>query len=157
MATRPSRLTRQQWLNIVILVISALILMFVIIGRVMDREPPEPSHANELQVVLQRIDFGDITLFQKNEKWASSSEQVSAQRAAEIAFNWRRLVARSGDDYGEQVPLGKTVLLYFSHIPQPVVGKVDLTDEHLTITFITSKQQFHLAKTDYSLYIPGVD
>ena len=157
MSAKRSVLNQRQWLNIVIVVIAALVLFFVLIGRLMDPERNSKPPVEKRQVELVRLDFGGVEIWREDSGWRSNDERVSAHQAALMVEQWNRLIVSAGTPYSGPHPQGKTVLLYFSNIAQPQVCKLSLQADKLTLTFISSDQQFTLPVDQIELYYPRVN
>ena len=152
--TRQTNLSHQQWLNIVIIVISALVLLFVMIGRLMERDAPVNSPATTVEVALIRIDFGELEIWRTADSWQSSDSRLSPAQARLYGERWEKLVAQPAAAINDNVGSCKIVLLYFSNLPQPVTVKVSQSASETRFNFVVSDQQVVVAAQDFTLYIP---
>ncbi|TQV74641.1 hypothetical protein FLL45_06670 [Aliikangiella marina] len=145
--------TQQQWTNLIIFVISALVLLFLFIGKIMEKNIDEQT---DRVVELVRIDFGGLEIWREQQNWLSSSAQLQAVEIQAIADRWQSLVNKPGETYQSLPSGGRTVLLYFSTVAQPVVCKVINRKGSLLIAFITTQQLIELPSAERSLYFPEV-
>jgi len=143
----------KKWLNIIIIVISALVLAFMLIGKLMERDKNQPieqsstffNHSTSTQtvtLVLQKIEFKKLSLvLQKNwqlsEKRDDSTFELSASRIEEIQSLWQQILLlptepininsennHSVSDTDLEVLSSYSVKLYFKTREKPLRAKV---------------------------------
>lgn len=153
---KPSRLNLSQWLNVVIISISAMLLFSVLVGRMLT--PPEQTTADSLSeeavIELVQLDFGEIQLVKSQGRWLSTAANISGQRAAQIASHWQRLLTSRESQLVERGYAGRMVLLYFNKRKQPIICKLEQTEQALNIVFVDSGLVFNLPMSHYQDYFP---
>jgi len=143
------RVTQEsRWLNVIIIVISAMILAFSLLGKFMgsglDEKPAQVMPLPNLRV----IDFGSIKLINDNQQWRSETSSSSAEvdrpgqqsnlsqktaeqelRYSKIAAQWHQLLEQPAES---ATSLGSTrventyfVQLYFKGRDQALIVKVE--------------------------------
>ncbi len=154
-------ITQSQWLNIVIIVISGLILAFMLIGRFMNQAVDE-SHieqSTQQSLRLTRIDFGGQQIIlqplekssQPALKWSVKPvSSLSAKKVEELVSAWQQVLAMPVEpSYQHQQanysPIA-TVLLYFAKRAQPLIAKVEVVNHQnhqqpIVISFVSTGQQ----------------
>ncbi|TQV88960.1 hypothetical protein [Aliikangiella coralliicola] len=154
MSNKRSRLTRQQWLNLIIISVSAMLLLSVLVGRLISNSTVDSASPSQVPR-LTEIDFGDIQLRFVSESWqVVSSKKISIQQAKIIGENWQALLLSRSQPLKSGVPGGKTVLLYLSTLNQPVVSKVSYSDKQMLVTFASTSQQFSIPYSERINYMP---
>jgi len=161
---------QSRWLNIIIIVISAMILVFMLLGRFLGSGLDEkPSQALPLPN-LRLIDFGSLQLVNENKRWYSNhflsakmnntensqSENVITlnPQYSKIADEWQELLEQPANN--AESPINTRVIatyfvqLYFEGTEQALVVKVEsITDnnepmqnvKHTLITFVNNNLQ----------------
>lgn len=156
MAKTQRSLTQQQWTNLIIFVISALVILFIFVGKVMERNIEKQNNVDR-SIELVRIDFGDFEVWREQVGWQSTSSQITSVEARAIADRWQSLMNQPGKRYTTLPPGGRTVLLYLTNYQQPVVCKILKQADSLKIAFITTQQLFSLPIEHRLLYFPEVN
>jgi hypothetical protein len=170
----------KQWLNIVIITISALILALTLLGRFIGQgvdkaERSEERRVSNLQAnehrdsetnnALKMIDFGHYQLFQDNQKWLSTPDDfVSSKVIAETLESWRLVLEQSLQDESDLViankMTGKMVLIYFSNTEQPIVIKIESALKNgqtgVLLSFVALDQYVWLPQFSLQQLIPDV-
>ncbi len=144
-------ITQSQWLNIVIMVISGLILAFMLLGRFMNRAVDEfddresgakiisSQLINQQLLQLNRIDFGTLRMtldqprqsLQPISKWSvAPMNSLSAKEIEQLVNRWQQILAIPTsrlylDEATDYNPVA-TVLLYFAETTNPLVAKVEI-------------------------------
>ncbi|MDH5433469.1 MAG: hypothetical protein OEY19_05955 [Gammaproteobacteria bacterium] len=134
----------RQWLNLMIILVSAMFMMFVLAGKIMndskiDNEAPT---IDLQQPELVEIDFGYIRLVKRNDHWINTQDKLSEDISRRIALNWESML---DDDSIESVPNmdenqinSHNVLLFFKDKQIPLMCKVVQSKEWLYFHFIDS-------------------
>jgi len=162
------RISKQsRWLNIIIIVISAMILVFMLLGRFLGSGLDERPGQTMPFPNLTLIDFGTIKLVNKNKRWQTDHflsaknndsengqpEKTVAQNPqySKLAFEWQRLLEQPANN--SVSPVNTTVIatyfvqLYFAGNEQALVVKVEsivdknkslLKAKRTLITFVNS-------------------
>ncbi len=156
MAKAGRGLTQQQWTNVIIFVMSVMVLLFFFIGKVMERNI-DKQEMSDRPVELVRIDFGGVEIWRENQNWLTTESRLKPNEARLIAEQWQRLVNQPGETYQSLPSGGRTVLLYFSSVPQPVVSKIINQSNEFQIAFITTQQIYLVPNEQRQLYIPEVN
>ncbi len=176
-------LKQKQWLNIIIIVISGLILAFTLIGRFMNsavdeyevREKARNLAAEEEQITrqslqLKTIDFGFLRITNKantaaNPEWvAEPRELISTETAESLVAQWQQILNKPAkpseqNEHSEYLS-GATVLLFFTETAQPVIAKVDLlkgqpVSSNLKVTFVSTGQTIIINNSQLKQLIPS--
>lgn len=150
---KTSRLTQRQWLNVMIIVISAMFLLMVVIGKIMNPDEPSPEKVKD-SYHLERLDFGSVQIQLVEQQWRAQGITLNPQQAAKTAQRWQRLLTSPVEAKLNLPSQGKTVLLYIHGIKQPIICKIGLIDQHMIISFIESGHQFKIPEAEMSLYYP---
>lgn len=157
-----SKVIRQkQSLNLVIIIISALVLAFMLIGRFMERSVEQSNARDESRlksdqqyaamnnfesIQLNEIDFGLQSIrFRSLEKakktvmeWQVLPElSMSDETAEELATQWLNILQQPIEpsikpQYNDLLA-GATVLLYFAELSKPLVAKIALVSEQTPV------------------------
>jgi hypothetical protein len=171
MTSKKSRLSTQQWLNIIIFSISFLFLLFILLGRMMTSSDDGMSQTEQpvantslFENNLIAIDFGDFQfqseLSQQSESqrdklsWSSNDGVLLEQEVERIATNWQNLLNSEGENLDNEFPQGKTVLLFIANQKEPLAAKVLKSDQLLTISFPSQRQAFYFPAGAYSRFYP---
>ena len=153
---KTSRLTQRQWLNVMIIVISAMFLLMVVIGKIMNPAEPSPDNVRD-SYHLERLDFGSVQIQLVEQQWRAQGIALNPQQAAKIAQRWQKLLTSPVEAKLNLPSRGKTVLLYLNGIRQPIICKIGVIDQHMIISFIDSGHQFKMPETEISLYYPELN
>lgn len=163
-------MTQSQWLNIVIIIISALILAFTLIGRFMDRAVDDSDarqivaedsrhQISEPTMQLTSIDFGTLRIFLKPQeahsklaligsvepKGALTEKQIKA-----LIERWQKILMMPAQSLSQASSINylpiATILLYFAETAQPIVAKVTASDKIestplISVRFVSTGQQ----------------
>ncbi len=161
--------TQSQWLNIIIIIISALVLAFMLMGKWMDGSTKQPNLEKQ-EIALNKIDFGRFQLLLKNKQnintqleskktnnetlWVvQPSSALSNSDIKEIVLIWQQILSRplqSTINIQQNNPLYlATVLLSFSNSKTPLVAQLiqikfsgNSTKKITTIAKFVSTDQF---------------
>ncbi len=174
-------ITERQWLNLVIIIISALILAFMLLGRFLnvavdqssEREqqrleyPPLIIEEKPHKLKLTMIDFGLYEAFLNSEdQWVEENKVNHSAgnngELSEIAKRWEMLLSEPFvENVWDQKIIPKvraTVLLYFKDTSQPLIIKVEALNSkeelgNLRITFIATGKKMLLHDLAFSQLI----
>ena len=152
-----SRLLPRQWLNIMIISVSAMFLLSMLVGRMMNvsnTEEAKVAASLDSAGELVQIDFGLLHLSKTSSGWQASDARLSQATTNNAAALWLALLQRSDHQLIKQPLSGKTVLLYFSQLSSPVVCKVIKSKKNIDIVFVKSGLGISLAPSQYSAYLP---
>ncbi len=161
-----SHVKEKQWLNIIIVVISAMILAFSLLGKFMNGGLDSHSSEAAATPILNAIDFGPIKITHSaNDGWqpdpyislGKNTPQASNSHITDyskIAEQWQAILTQRRY---QSVPLAERhvnktyfVQLYFVEQTQPLIVKIELvtvkemakeTSPQALITFVTSNWQ----------------
>jgi len=143
----------KKWLNIIIIVISALVLAFTLIGKLMERDKSQPieknsiyfNRANSTQtttLTLEKIEFEKLSLllqdgWQLSHKENDAALELSPSRIEEIQSLWQQILLlqtrptklnsenkQSVSDTDLDVLASYRVKLYFKSRQNPLLVKV---------------------------------
>jgi len=147
---------QQQWLNVIIIVISALILAFVLLGRFLD---PDKNKIEDVSAPLELrlIDFGTQRLTYEPQNKAAGEllgwsvypqSSLSTDEIKSLVDSWQELLSMplQQDDIKQDKRIsGVTVLLFFTGTELPLVTKVSIRnsearDAEIIIDFIAEKR-----------------
>ena len=145
--TKPNQ--HKNWLNVVIITISGLILAFTLLGKFFDSGLPTESMTDSPQVhqfELIKIDFGQLQLHKSSDSWISqpigSLEQTQIDL---IASQWDLLLTKEiqkNSVSGEfSVQSASTVLLYLRGESRPIICKVVIASKLAFVEFLASGQK----------------
>ena len=149
------RLTKQHWLNIIIISVSAMLLISVLVGRMLDSgEILQDDHSYDINLV--QIDFSKIQFSLVDGIWISSKQDFQPEKIVKIVKHWKSLLLQQGQPISNKLILGKTVLIYLENVSQPIIAKMNLNKNSLQISFISAKQEFYLKPSEYSNYYPSI-
>jgi len=162
----------RKWLNVIIIVISALILAFMLIGKLMERDEnqpigqaaaffnrSDPMHTAGLS--LQKIEFEKLTLSLHNEWQLSMADlqvtnRLSSSRIEEIQSLWQQVLTLPTEPLKSPINSQTVnreqqsywVKLYFKSLDKPLNAQViQLKKSHSEVTnilFPELKQQLRL-------------
>jgi len=163
-------MTQSQWLNIVIIVISALVLGFTLIGRFVDHAV-DKSDARQIiaadggqqisapALQLTSIDFGTLQIFLKRQEAHSRFALIGSveptgvltkQQIKTLIARWQKILVMPTQPLSQSTSMRyfpiATVLLYFADTAQPIVAKVVASDKiesapSIIIRFVSTGQQ----------------
>ena len=160
-----ARLTKQQqWLNIIIISISALVLAFVLLGKFMGNNFSNVP-GESINVELKAIDFGDRRLTLVEDKNSSISSHwkavpndiLSQEEINKLITSWRWLLNQSFDSMNkvdDEVISGMTVLVFFKDIDQPMVIRVSDKEHHYLVQFISTQNIISIEKKGRIFLLP---
>ncbi len=160
--------SKAYWLNIVILVVAAMILFLVLLGKMMNSGdsskllPTEPlqEEISPQSLTLSIIDFGDYSFVKQSNSWMVNgelSEGLSSRDIEERIYQWQQLLTESGDKYRKPDFGGKTILLYFANLSQPIVCKFKIVEKQLNFYFVAQGQILRRPANEYSIFFPQVN
>jgi len=149
-------MNQQQWLNLIIITISGLILAFVLLGRFLD---PDKNKIEEVSapMELRLIDFGAQRLVynpqgmtsEQPDSWTVYPESsLSKNEIKLLVKNWQELLLMTFEQ-SEQDPdknlSGTTVLLFFEGSELPLVARVSIKNaqaesEEVVVNFIAEEK-----------------
>lgn len=175
----------KQWLNVVIIVISALILAFTLLGNLMNRAE-DSSTENEQQSVqnqplsaehdrsmsaktpslqLRMIDFGEQKVILGHSKWQLSPNfNLSDRKLAVLVGAWQSLLHQSVNPERKIESVDslsvQMVQLFFKNSQRPLIAKVELvTDskgqQKTMISFQSTGQQIIKSRDFFVKLIPN--
>lgn len=177
------RISQSQWLNIVIIVISALVLAFTLIGQFMHQAVDESDASkivaanDSLQVSvptiqLTSIDFGTLRISreqQKNQSKLAFSWSVlpkgglTQQQIKLLVDRWQKILTTPVNPLEQSASINyspiATVLLYFEETAQPIIAKVEMGDKIETtplinIRFVSTGQQITIDNLQLDHLLP---
>lgn len=165
-----SALNQRQWLNIIIIAISAAFLLFVLLGKMLNQSVEkqqvqeskvEKKEIQKKQSELMQIDFGDFQLIKEKNQWKSIKKQLSLSDIDRTIRSWQMLLNKNGESIDlnvtAAVPIAeKIILLYVSNSTQPIVCKLIQLKNKYEIIFVTLKTKFSLASEEVNLYYPEI-
>lgn len=157
MKTKPSRLTQRQWLNVIIVVISAMFLLMVLIGKIMNPTSRQIGKEVKFEFSLRHLDFGDIQISRVKQGWQADAGELSPEDTDVIAKRWQKLLNLAAEKEVSLPIKGKTVLLYLEGVKQPIICKISLVGEQTVISFVDSGHQFIRSAQAYNLYYPELN
>ena len=135
-----------------IFVVAALILLFVFMGKIMQkaeqRTIEKQSLSNLSSGALNLIDYGQWQLIYKNQKWQSQPQsKINEHQAARIAQAWQYILSVRKKLRTSTSSHGDTVLLYFQNVKQPLLVKIAQNDrQQLIVYFVEQGKQLELAE-----------
>jgi len=149
-------MNQQQWLNVIIIIISALILAFVLLGRFLD---PDRNKIEDVSAPLELrlIDFGAQRLSYKPQNmegaqldgWSVYPESsLSADEIKLLVNSWQELLSmplQQSEIKQNKTISGATVLLFFSGSELPLLVRVSRKNtqsksEEIIIDFIAEER-----------------
>ena len=152
------KLNQRQWLNIIIGCISLLVILFLLLGKMMESRTSDEFLATAVsEVQLSKIDFGDVLFVKKNGRWSGSNTLLSSTEIELLANRWQSLLQSTGRPVSRKRESGKTILLYLQQINQPIICKLSQSNEGLRFSFVGTEQEFILESTELTDYIPRSD
>lgn len=150
------QLNQRQWLNVMIICISAMLLLSVLVGKLISRgeytqtEPVKPS------IEITKLDFGEALIWKENEIWFSSGKALQKQAIQKLVQKWHSLL--SGEktliEQDKETSSGRTILIYLAGNAQPVICKLISDDNHARIVFVGRKLQIMLTENEKTDYYP---
>jgi|GEM_PF-5973432 len=151
-------LTQSQWLNIIIITVSAMLLASVLIDRMLnkasDNTAVEQSRAQQ-NVIINKIDFGEFQFSLVDGVWQSSAEKIAQPQLLLIVAHWQSLLQQSGEPLKHSELNGHTLLIYLSNKETPIIVKLAQLQGEILISFVTAKREFLLPASDYKFYYPS--
>lgn len=157
---KKSGLNQRQWLNVIIIVMSAAFLLFVLLGKMLNQAADkQQAPAESSQLELQKIDFGDFQVAKKDGQWQSIKKEVGGSDLIVITRQWQLLLNQMEKNTDSKLTLEKpelerTVLLYVNYFPQPIVCKLIQFRDKLEIVFVNSNTKFIFPAESIFLYYP---
>jgi hypothetical protein len=147
------RLTKQHWLNVIIISVSAMFLLSVLVGRMLDHKGAvDEDKSKDFKIV--QIDFSEIQFNLDNAIWFSSDTSFQHEHITRIVKRWKNLLLQHGRPSKDKLIAGRTILIYLENIPQPIVAKLNLTSDYMRISFTSANQEFYLDQSDFHYYYP---
>jgi hypothetical protein len=171
-------ITNKQWLNLVIIIISALVLAFMLLGRffniaVEQSHKREKSRLGQPSLIIKEkpnilklvmIDFGlNKVVLNAEELWVDENQANTtiseSDELNEITERWEHLLSAPfiENTWDKQVEpkVRATVLLYFKNKQQPLILKVEGVNSKekigdVRVTFIASGKQIILHDLTFS-------
>ena len=153
--SKTTRLTKQHWLNIIIISVSAMLLISVLVGRMLDNNAPEENDKKQ-KVNIVQIDFPETQFTLVDSIWLSSDANFKHEQIVKMVKRWKALLLQQGIPISKKAILGKTILIYLESVAQPIVAKLTLNKNNLQISFTSAKQEFYLEPSAYSIYYPSI-
>ena len=157
-------------LNLITLVIAALVLFFVIVGQIMERQASPgdgaPADPTPLSIPLRKIDFGDLYLMRTIEVSAISDEEskslwrafpateLGSAEAQKIGESWERLLALEVAMSQADSNRGQTVLLYLAGQSAPIITKVSQSVDAQSVVFSKSQRQLNVTLAEGLQLLP---
>ncbi len=175
--------TQNQWLNIVIIIISALVLAFTLIGRFMDKTANE-SDTRQIAAVndslkmsvpsmqLTSIDFGTMRISRKRQKnqstlafawFAKPKSSLNQTQINRLVDGWQKILTMPAESLSQPAPINflpiATVLLYFAETAQPIITKVEVSNKveltpSINIRFVSTGQQIIIEDLPLAQLLP---
>ncbi len=150
-----TRLTKQHWLNIMIISVSAMLLISVLVGRMLNnQEFIENDHNRDIKIV--QIDFQEIQFSLVDGVWICSEQNFQHMQIIEMVKHWEALLLKQGEPINHKSVQGKTILLYLERMSMPIIAKIHLNNDNMKISFISAKQEFDLESSLYPNYYPQI-
>lgn len=175
--------TQSQWLNLVIIIISALVLAFTLIGRFMHKAADEAGarqsivedthqQISEPMMQLMSIDFGTLRISQAKNKdrsksgvtWSAEPKgAMTQQRIKVLVDRWQKILTLPVTALNQQALTNyssiATVLLYFADTAQPLVAKVLVSEKNnptqfIKIRFVSTSQQIIIEDLPLEYLLP---
>jgi len=157
-ARKPShriQLRSRDWLNIMIISVSAMFLLLVLIGKMLSETESRSSQTLPVEAIqLLRIDFGALQLVKKIDRWGEENGRLKAARAQRIGQSWQDLLAQPSNKVSNKKYTGETLLFYFNHIEQPVVVKLVLSPDAAKAVFVAAQVEYPIARETIEQYMP---
>jgi len=153
MANKSLKLKQKQWLNIIIIVTSAMFLLMVLVGKMLERA----NDAGAVEGVAQefyKLDFGDVSIRNNDGVWSSTAKELSQPAIERLIQNWKKLLQRDGLLLEQSEDTGKTVLIYLTNSMSPIICKLVQREGQLDFQFVQSGQKIVVENARVSDYIP---
>lgn len=176
-------ISQSQWLNIVIIIISALVLAFTLIGRIMDNAVDETNArqiaaTNDSRQVgvpvmqLSSVDFGTLRITSKQQKnrqklvliWSTEPKGVLTQKQIKTLLDqWQKILIMQAQPVDQPASINyspiATVLLYFAKVGQPIIAKVLVSDKiepapTIIVRFVSTGQQIMIDNLPIDQILP---
>ena len=165
-------LTQRQWLNMVIIIISALILAFMLIGQVMNKSVDKVAGNVEQtpfrQIMsLREIDFGSQKLVLQTKSATSwtviPNNSLTSEEIFKLVKNWQNVLVEpitpSLKNIKNIASPVTTVLLFFSESTQPLIVKIGGINRPegqklVSLLFIGSEQQEIIKPLSLEQFLP---
>lgn len=140
---------QKNWLNLVIIIVSGLILAFTLLGKFFESGvPAEPAvdSRQTQQFELVGIDFGELQLKKNSDRWTLLPKGSLDQKQLElITSQWDLLlnkdVQEPRTDGAVSIQSASTVLLYLKGETRPIICKVVLAETQTYVEFLASGQK----------------
>jgi len=146
----------RQALNLVIILCCIMFLVFIAVGKMMDKKFEKASSTVQPLPALVEVDFGVDSLSKYQQGWSWRSGTKVDINARQIFDNWQALLRRNDAAEG-RVSDGITLLLYLESTGKPVVCRVSQDPTGLNITFVETALQIHLpANAVESYFTPRI-
>lgn len=183
---RGKNLKTSQWLNIVIIVISGLVLAFTLIGKFMDK-PAKNNQLTEQGATSIPISNGikkpllvGIKIFDQNQQLEASlqlnpsgwkedllgGKSLTTEQIEQVGNQWRALINQPlllQNDRQQSVALiTKKVHLYFAEKSTPLIATINVSNNQLGelktfIQFVSTQQLIVLPANAFKQLIPSPD
>ena len=176
-------IAHSQWLNIVIIIISALVLAFTLIGRIMDNAVDESDarqivatddsqQVNVPVMQLISVDFGNLRMTGKQQKidsklgliWSTEPNGILSQKQIKTLLDsWQKILVMPTQPLNQSISINYSpiaiVLLYFTEVAQPIIAKVELSDKiestpTIIIRFVSTGQQIIIDELSLEQILP---
>ncbi|MGX5172781.1 hypothetical protein ACUR5C_01980 [Aliikangiella sp. IMCC44653] len=155
--TAKSRLSSAQWLNVIILVVSGMILILILVGRAMQVSTAEKP-VSQLKISqlaeLKQIDFNGVSIVFKNGQWQSFGAQVSTESMYSIVAAWQNLLTQQGRAVATESYAGEIISLYLTSRARPIMCKLVRNSDYFKIIFVEQEQEFEFPIAQLSNYFP---
>lgn len=168
---------QKQWLNIVIITISTLILALTLLGRFIEKgvdkaenrlasesskQTDQQSKAEAISNHLVKIDFGGYQWLLSDGEWRSIPDDENSIDMSSVIKRWQLVLdeplAEAFEDVIIEPSKGKMVLLYLSNSEIPLVVKVETgskaEQKGLLLSFVAHEQFVWLPDVQWQQLLP---
>lgn len=154
MAKKSTKLSQKHWLNIIIIVTSAMFLLMVIVGKMLERGN-EPNHQDKVRLEINKLDFGSFSIRNNEGVWISSASWLQSSNIESVVQLWKEVMQKRAAPIESSEKNGETILIYLNSSMNPIICKLSQNKEQLTFQFIQSQQQLIINNGKLSDYIPS--
>ncbi|WP_144392994.1 hypothetical protein [Pleionea sediminis] len=89
MAAKPIRLTQKQWLNIIIISIAFMILLFTLVGQILEKKLTHSTESEAPFKNIEKLQIDNWSAIQINSDCQQSKKLVSVNQCLVILEEWR--------------------------------------------------------------------
>ncbi|WP_196138826.1 hypothetical protein [Aliikangiella sp. G2MR2-5] len=144
-------ITQRQALNIIIMATAVMFLLFLLIGKKLEKSIQSPERIESSQLV--KVDFGKQQLIYSGKKWDFVGDAGSSV-PSEVAAKWRLLLASESQNATLPGGSSHSILLYFEGKSQPLLCQLLVGEKELHFFFTSDMRRVDIPIQQRFDYLP---